>query len=299
LSFTFFTLVQQSQLIVFSNFEFVRLFREYELMRRYVRVATSTTSPDGFMNLSEVIKVLRMIRDCGGNFSNYYINPDQKRICQFVESIPGEHYQESPIDENVILTKRNPQEKLVEYVINNLLSPDTVIEMLDTLFKDMGADFDIFEDVRKIDMVLFEERENCDGGNHGSVDSHAIDSVEDEEEAESEMQSSKRDKYETISSSRLEVHSEYIDSENDDDEDGGSESSEFVDDSSCGIEDDRCFGRDIGVYVGRKSMLTIERIKDIVAELLSVCPKAFEFKILHYLMNGVIFQQKKLRDSFM
>lgn len=37
LTFTFYILVQQSQQIVFSNFDVVRLFREYEIHRRMVK----------------------------------------------------------------------------------------------------------------------------------------------------------------------------------------------------------------------------------------------------------------------
>ena len=46
-------------------------------------------------------------------------------------------------------------------------------------------------------------------------------------------------------------------------------------------------------------MLTIERIKEIVAELIMTCPRAMEYEIMQYLMQGVIFKAKTLRTSFM
>ena len=46
-------------------------------------------------------------------------------------------------------------------------------------------------------------------------------------------------------------------------------------------------------------MLTIERIKEIVAELVSTCPTAMEYEIINHLMQGVIFHGKMLRTSFM
>ena len=48
-------------------------------------------------------------------------------------------------------------------------------------------------------------------------------------------------------------------------------------------------------YLDRKSALTIERIKDIVGEILCHCPDKMVYTILEYIMKGVIFEKKKLR----
>jgi hypothetical protein len=48
-----------------------------------------------------------------------------------------------------------------------------------------------------------------------------------------------------------------------------------------------------------KGTLTIERIKDIVGEIMSSCAGKMKFEILEVIMKGVIFENKKLRESFM
>ena len=52
-------------------------------------------------------------------------------------------------------------------------------------------------------------------------------------------------------------------------------------------------------YLGRKGTLTIERIKDIVGEIMSTCEKKMKYEILEYIMKGVVFEKKKLRESFL
>lgn len=56
---------------------------------------------------------------------------------------------------------------------------------------------------------------------------------------------------------------------------------------------------DIEAYMNVKGVLTIERIKDIVGEIMSSCQKKMKYEILETIMKGVIFQKKKLRESFM
>ena len=51
--------------------------------------------------------------------------------------------------------------------------------------------------------------------------------------------------------------------------------------------------------MGIKGTLTIERIKDIVGEIMSSCAGKMKFEILEVIMKGVIFENKKLRESFM
>ena len=58
-------------------------------------------------------------------------------------------------------------------------------------------------------------------------------------------------------------------------------------------------GRDIEHYMDVKSMLYIEKIKDIVGEIMGSCQKQLKYEILEYIMIGVIFEQKMLRESFM
>jgi len=51
--------------------------------------------------------------------------------------------------------------------------------------------------------------------------------------------------------------------------------------------------------MGRKGMLTIERIKDIVGEIMSTCTKKLNYEIIEYIMRGVVYEKKKLRESFL
>ena len=56
---------------------------------------------------------------------------------------------------------------------------------------------------------------------------------------------------------------------------------------------------DIDEYMSLKGVLTIERIKDIIGEIMNTCTKTMRYEILKKIMGGVIFDQKRLRDSFM
>ena len=47
-----------------------------------------------------------------------------------------------------------------------------------------------------------------------------------------------------------------------------------------------------------KGTLTIERIKDVVGEIMGSC-RNLKYEVLNKIMRGVIFEQKKLRESFM
>jgi len=46
-------------------------------------------------------------------------------------------------------------------------------------------------------------------------------------------------------------------------------------------------------------VLYIEKIKDIVGGIMADCSKNMKYEILQYIMKGVIFKKKKLRESFM
>jgi len=52
-------------------------------------------------------------------------------------------------------------------------------------------------------------------------------------------------------------------------------------------------------YCEIKGTLTIERVKDIVGEIMCSCQKKMRYFILENIMKGVIFENKKLRESFM
>jgi hypothetical protein len=59
------------------------------------------------------------------------------------------------------------------------------------------------------------------------------------------------------------------------------------------------YGENIEEYMGIKGTLTIERIKDIVGEIMSSCAGKMRYEILEIIMKGVLFEKKKLRESFM
>ena len=50
--------------------------------------------------------------------------------------------------------------------------------------------------------------------------------------------------------------------------------------------------------MGVKGVLNIERIKDIVGEIMNSC-QDLKYEILENIMKGVVFQEMKLRESFM
>jgi hypothetical protein len=51
--------------------------------------------------------------------------------------------------------------------------------------------------------------------------------------------------------------------------------------------------------MSRKGMLSIERIKDIVGEIMSNCEKKMKYDIIQQIMKGVVYEGKKLRESFL
>mmetsp|Transcript_483 Transcript_483/g.484 ORF Transcript_483/g.484 Transcript_483/m.484 type:complete len:85 (+) Transcript_483:674-928(+) len=59
------------------------------------------------------------------------------------------------------------------------------------------------------------------------------------------------------------------------------------------------FGVDVDEYMSIKGVLAIERVKDIVGEIMSSCQKHMKYHILEYIMKSVIFHKKRLRESFM
>lgn len=56
---------------------------------------------------------------------------------------------------------------------------------------------------------------------------------------------------------------------------------------------------DLEAYLSIKQVLTIERIKDIVGEIMTTCEKKMKYSILEKVMRSVVFDKKMLRESFM
>jgi hypothetical protein len=69
--------------------------------------------------------------------------------------------------------------------------------------------------------------------------------------------------------------------------------------SENGSVDPTKYGLEIEDYMSLKGVLAIERIKDIVGEIMNTCAKSMRYEILSKIMRGVIFEQKRLRESFM
>lgn len=201
------------------------------------------------------------------------------------------------VDESRLMKKRSIQQKLVEFVMLYLISKETIFQLIDTLFLDMAGDYETFDELREIERKFLEEPERV---------THKSSYINDE--AQEEMDGGKRDDSEededfddfssqelkSIAPSSSDSHSYESDEESDE---AGSDGSFKL--SHCGVDHDRMFGHNSSEYIEIKSLLTVERIKDIIGELVSACPKVMNFEILQYFMRGVIFENKKLRDSFM
>ena len=81
---------------------------------------------------------------------------------------------------------------------------------------------------------------------------------------------------------------------------GGEDDEEEESEEDVMMDDDETRnGVDIEEYISLKGTLTIERIKDIVGQLMSSCEGKLKYEILQSLMKGVIFDGKPLRESFL
>ena len=91
----------------------------------------------------------------------------------------------------------------------------------------------------------------------------------------------------------------YDSEEDDEEEEEAPKEEEKVEEASeDNSDDDLNYGIDEEEYVSLKSTLNIERIKDIVAEIMSAC-QTMEFDLLENIMKQVVFQKLKIRESFM
>ena len=52
-------------------------------------------------------------------------------------------------------------------------------------------------------------------------------------------------------------------------------------------------------YIDLKGVLTIERVKDIVGEIICCCPKTVKFEIMQKIIGNMVFRKEKMRQSFM
>ena len=52
-------------------------------------------------------------------------------------------------------------------------------------------------------------------------------------------------------------------------------------------------------YIDLKGVLTIERVKDIVGELICSCPKTVKFEVMQKIIGNMVFKKEKMRQSFM
>lgn len=135
--------------------------------------------------------------------------------------------------------KRTPQQKVVDFMLTDLFSKQSIFALVDILFKDMKEDYKMIENY------------NPDDHEHeGEDNSHQSDSDNGPDVADA-------------------------------DEDSSDEDADKVE-----------------AYMNLKGTLTIERIKDVVGEIMGSC-KNLKYEILNKIMRGVIFEQKRLRESFM
>jgi hypothetical protein len=59
------------------------------------------------------------------------------------------------------------------------------------------------------------------------------------------------------------------------------------------------FKKDLEEYMELKNLNTIEKIKNIVGEIMQSCRGKLEYQIIQYIIKGTIFEKRQLRESFM
>lgn len=179
-------------------------------------------------------------------------NGPWKPKCQFDrKNYKGEITPETfLVDLALLRPKRTIQQKIVEFMVLKLFCKQSILSLIDILFKDMKEDYKIFENDDEEEEPEIEAAEEC-----SDMDYHPASSHHPKEDSEQE---------------------------------------EDVDDI-----DPTKYGVDLDQYMSIKGVLTIERIKDIVGEIMSSCAGKMKFEILEVIMKGVIFENKKLRESFM
>ena len=58
-------------------------------------------------------------------------------------------------------------------------------------------------------------------------------------------------------------------------------------------------GNSLQEYIDLKGVLTIEKVKDIVGEIICSCPKTVKFEIMQKIVRNMVFRGEKMRQSFM
>ena len=51
-------------------------------------------------------------------------------------------------------------------------------------------------------------------------------------------------------------------------------------------------------YISLKGQLTIENVRDIIGLITASCAEKMEFEIVEYIMKGVVYENRRLRPSF-
>ena len=59
------------------------------------------------------------------------------------------------------------------------------------------------------------------------------------------------------------------------------------------------FEKNSSQYISVKKFLYIERIKEIIGIIIGYCKKKYRFEILEYIQQCKIFENQKIRNSFM
>jgi hypothetical protein len=119
-----------------------------------------------------------------------------------------------------LMDKRTVQQKVVEHLVLKLYKKETVLALIDILFKDMAEDAKLIDDHNERNLVGNEDDDN----------------------------------------------------KNTNDEDSVSETNWDDDPTKYGIDNDS--------YISVKGVLTIEKIKDVIGEIMSTCQKTMKYEIL-------------------
>ena len=137
----------------------------------------------------------------------------------WIQEVSKKNYQ---VEITRLESKRSIQSKLVEFMIDKILSKDCIFLLVDILFKDMKEDYELIE------------------GDSESGDS-------DEAPAAEQANESGEDE----------------------------ESGDDLD--SASLEE----------YIALKGVLTIERVKDIVGEIICSCPKTVKFEVMQKIIRNM------------
>ena len=178
-------------------------------------------------------------------------------------------------------------------MVLKLFNKQSIFSLVDILFKDM------YEDGK----MLLDPSESDESDEYGDEESEEnMEFTDSETESDSEDDNSRTSKSNSISiphkggKKRTTISQDICTTQSamDGDDESSDEESEEEE-----VEYPTRYGVDIEDYIGRKGLLAIERIKDIVGEIMATCAKNMKYQILEYIMKGVVFDKKTLRESFL